>query len=111
MYALTRVLYLRYLRRKLCIPSGNRPLMSAGEPRDDHDEEDGDRPQRQPDEVRDRQQQAEEHGEARALEIVRDDQPDGMVGARLQRGSRRDLRLRGRWLGGKFAHRAILTSR
>ena len=48
-------------------------------PRRNRREDDGDRPQHEPDEVRDREQQAEEDGEARAAKVVVDGEPDRMV--------------------------------
>jgi hypothetical protein len=50
------------------------------EPGDDRRENGGEGPEEQPDEVGDREQQPEEDGPSRALEVVVDDDPDGVLG-------------------------------
>ena len=52
----------------------------AGEPCGDNGEHDGDRPEPEPDEVRDRKQEPEEDGQPRAAEIVSDGQLNRVAG-------------------------------
>jgi hypothetical protein len=54
------------------------------EPVRDSGEDRGDRPQREPDDVRDRQQQAEERRQPRAAQVVREHQPHGVLRRRLE---------------------------
>ena len=54
---------------------GDAPCDEGREPGGERREEGGDRPEQEPHEVGDRQQQPEEHGEARALEVIADDDP------------------------------------
>jgi hypothetical protein len=58
---------------------GRLPLDERGYPVDDRCEEHGDRPEEDEDEVRDRKDQAEEDRQPVALEIVLDDELDGML--------------------------------
>ena len=52
------------------------PLEEQRQPEDDGHCEGGDAPERHDDQVGDREEQAEEHGDARPLEVVGDDEPD-----------------------------------
>ena len=56
------------------------------EPGGDERERDGDAPENQPDEVRERQEQAEEDGQPRASQVVVDRDPDRLLGGGLGGG-------------------------
>ena len=63
-------------------------------PGDENDEEDGDRPQQDPDDVWDREEETEHDGEPRPLEVVGHDHADGML--REHRVRLGELRIGGR---------------
>ena len=66
-------------REKVVQSVGGSPCYQRGKPIHDHRHRGDDPPQSQPDQVRDRQQQAKEDGQTRALQVVADDQLYGTV--------------------------------
>jgi hypothetical protein len=54
------------------------PADERDEPVDDRDQEREERPDEEPDDVRDREQQPEKHGQPRTLQVVLDDDLNGM---------------------------------
>ncbi len=65
-------------REEVMQPVRQPPLHQRHEPGDDCEHDDAERPQHDPEEVRDREEQPEEDGQPRSLKIVVDDEPDRM---------------------------------
>ena len=79
------------IRGEEAVQPGRHPARhERGEPGGDRREDDRDRPQEEPDKVGDRQEQAEEHRQARPREVVVDRHADGVLGKlRVLLGERR----------------------
>ena len=61
-----------------CSPSGHPAREDADDPRCEDREPDGDSPEREPDQVGDHEQDPEEDRQAAPLQVVRDDEANGV---------------------------------
>ncbi len=102
-YALTCVWYRSYAARKVCSDVRDAPRHERDEPGRDHDEEHADPPDREPEEVREGEEEPEEDGEPAALQVVGDDEMDRMALGARKLADVRGARTRGLLLPGQVA--------